>query len=340
MPFQADFVQLMRVTLGLSCEICTCPGVRGFVGSRRGTIPRGWSCQVFCDQLQIVLLFHQNATCVTQSHQCPGKVGAVRGVGAGEVPKLCPGCNPGTEGAPGATPRSCCVPGQDLGLTSPQQTLPSWICGVSRDLHCFCPRGKAIPAHGMEQSLFLCGAEEFQPFLLETKPLAGEELGDPLPECLLIPACPDNHGMVWVGRDPKAHLIPPPAMAAAPSLLQPGLGHFQGSRTSHSCSGHLCQRLPTMARLALDGLEGHIQPKPFHDCSLGFQAEICQADPCCCGSVLTQVSSSQEFVGNLGMRSSLSITEPLRGSKGPQMSLLCVCRSCTEPLGSGLNTME
>lgn len=29
--------------------------------------------------------------------------------------------------------------------------------------------------------------------------------------------CPGNHGMLWMGRDPKAHLIPAPAMAATPA---------------------------------------------------------------------------------------------------------------------------
>lgn len=84
MQFQANFVKFMRVTLGLSCELCTCPGVPGFVGSRRGAILRGWSCQPGFALLQMqqelqvcgdgptgcsFSSLHQNATCVTQSHQ-------------------------------------------------------------------------------------------------------------------------------------------------------------------------------------------------------------------------------------------------------------------------------
>ncbi|NXE41134.1 MACF1 factor, partial [Ptilorrhoa leucosticta] len=49
-----------------------------------------------------------------------------------------------------------------------------------------------------------------------------------------------NHGKVWVGKDLKAHLLPPPATARDafhyPSLLHPGLEHFQGW-DSPSCRG-------------------------------------------------------------------------------------------------------
>ncbi|KAF4800099.1 hypothetical protein TURU_048166 [Turdus rufiventris] len=56
-----------------------------------------------------------------------------------------------------------------------------------------------------------------------------------------------HHGFVWAGRDLEDHPVPPlPWQGHLPLSspnVQPGLGHCQGSRGSHSCSGHPCQGL-------------------------------------------------------------------------------------------------
>ncbi|CAN8190906.1 unnamed protein product, partial [Coccothraustes coccothraustes] len=75
-------------------------------------------------------------------------------------------------------------------------------------------------------------------------------------------------GLGW--KDLKAHAIPPlpwqghlPLSQAAPSPVQPGLGHSQGSRGSHSFSGH---PLPGPAHPCSTELPPHIPSNPalFH----------------------------------------------------------------------------
>lgn len=52
--------------------------------------------------------------------------------------------------------------------------------------------------------------------------------------------------MVWVGKDLKTQLIPPPAMGRGtlhyPRVLQPGLGHYRDGTATVSL-GSLCQDL-------------------------------------------------------------------------------------------------
>ncbi|CAN8218367.1 unnamed protein product, partial [Coccothraustes coccothraustes] len=73
-----------------------------------------------------------------------------------------------------------------------------------------------------------------------------------------------NSRLVWVGRDLKSHPGRQghlPRSQAAPSPIQPGLGPFQGSRDSPSCSGHLCQDLPPSQ-------PGIPSQYPIHPCPL------------------------------------------------------------------------
>lgn len=55
---------------------------------------------------------------------------------------------------------------------------------------------------------------------------------------------PQNHRMVWMGRDLKGQPGTTPTIPGC-SKLQPRLGHFQGSWGSHSISGNLSQGLST-----------------------------------------------------------------------------------------------
>uniref|UniRef100_A0A8C3MY37 Uncharacterized protein n=1 Tax=Geospiza parvula TaxID=87175 RepID=A0A8C3MY37_GEOPR len=77
---------------------------------------------------------------------------------------------------------------------------------------------------------------------------SGSPLSDP--RQLPPPRAAGDHGMVgWEGTLQPIQCHPChghlPLSQAAPNPVQPGLGHCQGSRGSHSCSGHLCQDLPT-----------------------------------------------------------------------------------------------
>lgn len=153
------------------------------------------------------------------SPTCRGKVEPVKGSavsvvrwwqGTGGCQSRVPGCNPAmgpgshriyraqawsaTEGAPAATPRGCCVPGQDLGLTSPQG------CGTHRHFllgRAVFPGICSVPALLLSKgkghshtwdgavSIFCVHAvisaspQDRISALLKTKPLRGEELGKP-----------------------------------------------------------------------------------------------------------------------------------------------------------------